>query len=105
MFRPVINRGKPKIQPSFPVMQMPGIHIRFPQLKIHVPLGTGNYMGETYKERLDAITDPNARSAFQAAYAKKMAGSTDYISSISKAYNTGTPGAANYEDALDLRPF
>lgn len=63
-------------------------------------IGTGYYMGETYKERLDAITDPNARSAFQAAYAKKMAGSTDYISTISKAYNTGTPGAANFEDAF-----
>lgn len=63
-------------------------------------IGTGNYMGETYKERLDAITDPNARSAFQTAYAKKMAGGTDYISTISKAYNTGKPGAANFEDAF-----
>ena len=63
-------------------------------------IGTGYYMGETYKERLDAITDPNARSAFQAAYAKKMAGGTDYISTISKAYNTGKPGAANFEDAF-----
>ena len=55
-------------------------------------IGTGNYMGESYKERLDAITDPNARSAFQAAYAKKMAGGTDYISTISKAITRENPG-------------
>ena len=52
-------------------------------------IGTDKYMGETYQERLGKITDPHAKSAFQAAYAKKMAGSTDYVSTISKTYNTG----------------
>lgn len=57
-------------------------------------------MGETYQERLDKITDKNAASAFQEAYAKKMAGATDYISTISKAYNTGKINATNFVDAF-----
>ncbi len=61
---------------------------------------TGQYMGESYQERLSKITDKNAASAFQAAYAKKMAGSTDYISAISKAYSTGRAGATNFADAF-----
>ena len=63
-------------------------------------IGTDQYMGETYEERLSKITDQNAANAFRAAYAKKMAGSTDYISSISKAFNTGRPGASNFADAF-----
>ncbi len=63
-------------------------------------IGTGLYMGETYEERLSKITDKNAASAFQAAYAKKMAGSTDYISTISKAFSTGRPGATSFADAF-----
>lgn len=63
-------------------------------------IGTGQYMGETYQERLSKITDKNAASAFQAAYAKKMAGSTDYISVISKAYSTGKVGAVSFADAF-----
>lgn len=35
---------------------------------------TGYYMGESYQERLNKITDRTAVSAFQEAYAKKMAG-------------------------------
>lgn len=62
--------------------------------------GTGLYMGETYQERLSKITDKNAAAAFQAAYAKKMAGSTDYISAISKAYSTGKVNATNFENAF-----
>lgn len=62
--------------------------------------GTENYMGESYQERLNKITDPVAKSAFQQAYAMKMAGSTDYISTISKAYSTGKVGATNFEDAF-----
>lgn len=58
------------------------------------------YMGESYQERLEKITDKTAASAFQQAYAKKMAGSTDYISTISKAYSTGKPGATNFVDAF-----
>lgn len=65
-------------------------------------IGTELYMGETYQERLAKITDPHAASAFQAAYAKKMAGSTDYISTISKAYNTGKVGATNFADAFPM---
>ena len=61
---------------------------------------TGKYMGESYQERLSKITDKNAANAFQVAYAKKMAGSTDYISTISKAYSTGKPGATNFVDAF-----
>lgn len=60
----------------------------------------GDYMGESYQERLNKITDKTAASAFQVAYAKKMAGSTDYISTISKAYSTGKVGATNFEDAF-----
>lgn len=63
-------------------------------------IGTESYMGETYQERLNKITDKNAANAFKAAYAKKMAGSTDYISTISKAYNTGKVNATNFIDAF-----
>lgn len=63
-------------------------------------IGTTSYMGESYEERLSKITDKHAAAAFQAAYEKKMAGSTDYISTISKAYNTGKPGATNFVDAF-----
>lgn len=59
-----------------------------------------NYMGTNYQEHLNKITDPVAKSAFQQAYALKMAGSTDYISTISKAYSTGKVGATNFEDAF-----
>lgn len=62
--------------------------------------GVGNYMGESYEERISKITDKTATSAFQTAYAKKMAGATDYISTISKAYSTGKVGATNFEDAF-----
>ncbi len=65
-------------------------------------IGTDKYMGETYQERLGKITDPHAKSAFQAAYAKKMAGSTDYVSTISKTYNTGKAGAVNFADAFPM---
>lgn len=58
------------------------------------------YMGETYEERLSKITDKNAANAFRIAYAKKMAGSMDYISAISKAYSTGIIGAASFADAF-----
>ena len=58
------------------------------------------YMGKPYEERLEKITDKTAASAFQAAYAKKMAGSTDPISIISKAYSTGKAGATNFADAF-----
>ncbi|MDE6950431.1 MAG: hypothetical protein K2P64_05895 [Lachnospiraceae bacterium] len=61
---------------------------------------TGYYMGETYQERLNKITDKNAANAFQTAYAKKMAGSTDAISSISRSYSAGKAGAANFADAF-----
>lgn len=60
----------------------------------------GDYMGESYQERLNKITDKTAASAFKEAYAKKMAGSTDYISTISKAYNTGKASAENFVDAF-----
>ncbi len=59
-----------------------------------------NYMGESYEERIRKITDKTAASAFQAAYAMKMAGATDYISMISRAYSTGKVGATNFEDAF-----
>ena len=62
--------------------------------------GTGLYMGESYEERLSKITDKRAAAASQAAYAKKMAGSTDYISAISKAYSMGNINAANFTDAF-----
>lgn len=62
--------------------------------------GTKLYMGETYQERLSKITDKNAAAAFQKAYAMKMAGSTDYISLISKMYSTGTVGATDFADAF-----
>lgn len=63
-------------------------------------IGSDQYMGETYEERLSKITDKNAANAFREAYAKKMAGSTDYISTISRAFNTGKTGAANFADAF-----
>ena len=62
--------------------------------------GANHYMGESYEERISKITDKTAASAFQTAYAKKMAGATDYISTISKAYSTGKAGATNFEDAF-----
>ncbi|MCI9441282.1 MAG: hypothetical protein HFH15_08640 [Ruminococcus sp.] len=62
--------------------------------------GTALYMGESYQERLSKITDKNAAAAFQQAYAMKMAGSTDYISLISKTYSTGIVGATNFVDAF-----
>ncbi len=58
------------------------------------------YMGESYEERLSKITDPNAANAFREAYALKMAGSTDYISTLSKVYSTGKAGATAFEDAF-----
>lgn len=63
-------------------------------------IGTDSYMGESYEERLSKITDKNAANAFKAAYANKMAGSTDYISTISKAYSTGKVNATNFVDAF-----
>lgn len=65
-------------------------------------IGTGYYMGASYQERLSKITDINAARAFQEAYAKKMAGSVDRISSISSIYNTGRLGAADFADAFPL---
>lgn len=62
--------------------------------------GTQQYMGESYEERLKKITDRSAAIAFQEAYAKKMAGSVDYVSKISKIYNTGKAGASNFADAF-----
>ena len=63
-------------------------------------IGTDSYMGESYEERLRKITDKNAANAFKAAYANKMAGSSDYISRISKAYSTGKVNATNFVDAF-----
>lgn len=63
-------------------------------------IGMEKYMGETYQERLGKITDKNAAAAFQVAYAKKKAGSTDVISMISRAYSTGKAGATNFVDAF-----
>ncbi len=63
-------------------------------------IAVGNYMGESYEERISKITDKTAASAFQTAYAKKMAGATDGISTISRAYSTGKAGATNFEDAF-----
>ena len=65
-------------------------------------IGTRDYMGESYEERLSKITDKNAANAFRAAYANKMAGAKDYISTISKAYNTGRVGATNFVDAFPM---
>ena len=65
-------------------------------------IGTERYMGETYQERLNKITDPHAANAFKAAYASKMAGSTDYISAVSRTYNTGRAGAVNFSDAFPM---
>lgn len=62
----------------------------------------GYFMGETYQERLNKITDKNAARAFQTAYAKKMAGSTDVVSTISKAYSTGKAAADNFADAFPM---
>ena len=59
-------------------------------------------MGETYQERFNAVTDQNAANAFREAYAKKAAKSTDYISTVSKAYSTKKAGAANFKDAFGL---
>lgn len=64
--------------------------------------GKQYYMGETYEERISKITDKTAASAFKSAYAMKMAGSADYISTISRAYNTGKAGATNFKDAFPL---
>ena len=64
--------------------------------------GKQYYMGESYEERISKITDKTAASAFKSAYAKKIAGSTDYISTISRAYSTGKAGATNFEDAFPL---
>ena len=47
--------------------------------------GANHYMGESYEERISKITDKTAASAFQTAYAKKMAGVTDGVSVISRA--------------------
>lgn len=58
------------------------------------------YMGKSYEERLSKITDPTAANAFREAYAMKLAGGTDYISALSKAYSTGKAGAASFEDAF-----
>ena len=62
--------------------------------------GANHYMGESYEERISKITDKTAASAFQTAYTKKMAGVTDDISVISRAYSTGKAGATNFEDAF-----
>ncbi len=58
------------------------------------------YMGESFEERLSKISNPTAANAFREAYALKMAGSTDYISTLSKAYSTGKVGAVTFEDAF-----
>ncbi len=62
--------------------------------------GANHYMGESYDECINKITDKTAASAFQTAYTKKMAGATDDISVISRAYSTGKVGATNFEDAF-----
>ena len=41
-------------------------------------IAVGNYMGESYEERISKITDKTVASAFQTAYAKKMAGETNF---------------------------
>ncbi len=61
---------------------------------------TAYYMGKPYEEALSRITDPVAASAFQQAYALKMAGGNDYISRLSKEYSTGKVGATSFEDAF-----
>lgn len=63
---------------------------------------SGFYMGQSYQEHLSKITDKNAASAYQRAYAMKMAGSTDSISAIGRVYNTGKAGATNFADAFPL---
>lgn len=63
---------------------------------------SGFYMGQSYQEHLSKITDKNAASAYQRAYALKMAGSTDPISAIGRVYNTGKAGATNFADAFPL---
>ncbi|MCM1273683.1 MAG: DUF6033 family protein [Clostridium sp.] len=60
----------------------------------------GQYMGESYQERIGKITDKTAANAFKTAYENKMAGSMDYISQISKLFNTGKVGATNFVDAF-----
>lgn len=40
--------------------------------------GANHYMGESYEERISKITDKTAASTFQTAYAKKMAGATNF---------------------------
>lgn len=60
------------------------------------------YMGESFEERIKKITDPTAANAFREAYALKMAGSTDYISTLSKAYSTGKAGATTFEDGFRM---
>ena len=62
----------------------------------------GTYMGESYEERLSKITDKNAANAFRAAYASKMAGSMDFVSGISRTYNTGKAGAVDFADAFPM---
>ena len=62
--------------------------------------GANHYMGESYDECINKITDKTAASAFQTAYTKKMAGATDDISVISRAYSIGKAGATNFEDAF-----
>lgn len=61
---------------------------------------TAYYMGKPYEEALSKITDPVAKSAFQQAYALKMAGGNDYISRLSKECSAGKVGATNFEDAF-----
>lgn len=61
---------------------------------------TAYYMGKPYEEALSKITDPTAKAAFQQAYALKMAGGTDYISTLSKIYSSGKVGATTFEDAF-----
>lgn len=58
------------------------------------------YMGETYQERLQKITNPDAAVAFQAAYAKKLAGATDAASVLSKLFSAGKTGAATFAEAF-----
>ena len=58
------------------------------------------FMGETYQERLDKIGDKNSANAFREAYAKKMAGSVDYVSAVSQLFNAGNIEATNFADVF-----
>ena len=58
------------------------------------------FMGETYQERLDKIGDKNSANAFREAYAKKMAGSVDYVSAVSQLFNAGNIEATNFADGF-----